>query len=152
MRLRTVLAISAAVGACSRENRVPFSATIHDSLVATGARRGGIVSAQQIAPGTWVEMFVVSPYTSAATIRRCFSRDQRIDDHDIFERDDILLMVFRFPDGSLQSRAVRRGTPDFGQDAWGGRYAANATFRVAPGDASSGPQLVPITGLLGRCV
>ena len=152
MRLRIALATLAAVGACARGNHVPFAATIHDSLAAVGARHGDMVSAQQFAPGTWVELFLVSPYTPSSSIRRCFTGDQRIDEHDIGDREDVTLMVFRFPDGSLQSRAVRRVTPDFGQDAWAGRYTANATFRVVPGDASSGPHLAPATGFLGRCV
>src|ERR1041385_6767253 len=102
MRIRTALAVLVALAACARENRVPFSTTIHDSLAAVGARHGDLVSAQQFAPGTWVELFLVSPYTPSSAIRRCFTREQRIDEHDIGEREDVTLMVFRFPDGSLQ--------------------------------------------------
>jgi len=152
MRLHAMLIATAFVGACSSKNHVPSSAAIRDSLVAAGARGARMISAQQFAPGQWTELFVVSPYTPSASIRRCFVGDRRIDEHDIVEREDITLLVFRFSDGDIQSRAVPRAATGFGPDTWSARYAASATFQVVPGDQTTGAHLVPVAGRLGRCV
>jgi hypothetical protein len=105
---------------------------IRDSLAAAVARRADLISAQQLAPGAWTELFVVGPYTPSASIQRCFRHDQSVNEHDIAERDDITLLICRFPDGRLESRPVPRSVSDFGPDAWSARYSETRRSACCP--------------------
>jgi hypothetical protein len=147
---RHILAVLVLALACSPTDHVVSSAAVRDSLAAAHGRGESEVSAVQIAPGTWRELFIFSPYTPPEVIRRCAGGGRSVDDHGLASRDDIDLLVFRFADGQTVSRAVPRGAPDFGAAVWNARYGRTARFRVASGDATTS-SLVPLSGRIGPC-
>jgi hypothetical protein len=137
--------------ACSTKDHVASSTAIRDSLNSAVARRSGEVRADQVAPGTWTDVLIFGPYSPDELVRRCVGRS--VDTRGISSRDDVDLLVFRFADGHMISRAVRRGDPAIGPEAWNARYTHGATFRLVSDGAATGrtTRIVPLVGRAPAC-
>jgi hypothetical protein len=86
---RHISAVLVLALACSPTDHVVSSAAIRDSLAAAHGRGESEVGAVQIAPGTWTELFILSPYTPPEVIHRCAGGGRSVDDHSLASRDDI---------------------------------------------------------------
>lgn len=153
MRLASILVVlTILLGGCASP-RVNTEALTDSLAQALAAGPGAEVRLDDVVPSDWRAVTLAGPYTSPESLRRCLGADgSRVRTHGIESRDDVVLLVFTFPDGAHESVAVSRSAADFGPEAVGRRYdRAQARFTVrVPADGSWG-RLAPTSGITERC-
>lgn len=153
MRLTSfITALMLILGGCSSP-RVDAKALADSLAQALAEGPGAEVRLEDAVPSDWRVVTIVGPYTSPEALRRCLGNNgSRVRTYGIESRDDVVLLVFTFPDGEHQSVAVPRSAADFGPEAVDRRYdRAQARFAVRVPTEGSWGRLAPANGILGRC-
>lgn len=153
MRLGYILAsLTILLGGCASPRVDPE--VLRDSLAqALASGPGAEVRLEDAVSSGWRVVTLVGPYTSPESLLCCLGTDRsRVRTYGIESRDDVMLLVFAFPDGAHESVAVSRSAADFSPEAVGNRYdRTQARFAVrVPTDGSWG-RLVPASGITERC-
>ena len=148
-----VPALLLVMGAGCASPRVDVDGLERGLRSALAAGEGTEVAFDELVRAEWSTVALFGPYTPRELIHRCLDLDAGdVDAHGIEARADVVLLVFRFPEGGHERVAITREAADFGPEAVGSQYdrlAARFVVRAPP--AGNWGRLAPAGGITWRC-